>query len=296
VVVQQLCSYLKQTTYSELSPEHAYGLFATPTGEPLIAKNQYDKIVEHLIEQDFLKPAIHGGSQLQAGEQWEKLYEERTLYSNLTGTSESPAVFDDLTGKLVGFLDAKMSIGSKFLIGGHAREVISFKGKKVITRAVSSRENIRKAPQKWFWKVKSAALSKSLAQEFGFPTAQENEPFPLVKIQTEEDSGTRNLIFHCAGEVYGKMLAELLENERKIEVIDQNEFFIEISADLENIDWNFSESEINRVISKNWKKFESAFDLGRFQDNLPSDVRRESVIKAVNLDRFRSLLEGVLNR
>jgi ATP-dependent helicase Lhr and Lhr-like helicase len=285
VVVQQLCSYLKQTTHSELNVEHAYGLFATPTGEPLIDKNQYEKIVEHLLEKGFFRPAMHGGKQLQAGEIWEKLYEERTLYSNLSGTGENPAVFDDLTGKLVGFLDTRISVGSKFLMGGHARRVVSVKGKRVLTRAETTVANARPAPQKWHWKVKSAALTKSLAKELGFPTA---EKILVVNIQTDLEAAKRTLIFHNAGEIYGKALGELLMG-KKINVVDDNEFFIEVSDEISEIDLNFAENEIVQLFSRRWKSFENAFDLGHFQNDLPNEVRRDSVIRAFNLAKFRDL-------
>ena len=284
VVVQQLCSYLKQTTYSELDTEHAYGLFTTPKGLPLIAKNQYDKIVEHLLEKGFFRPAMHGGKQLQAGEIWEKLYEERTLYSNLSSTQESAAIFDDLTGKLVGYADAKMPVGSKFLIGGHARRVVSSKGRRVLTRAETNTENLRQSPQKAHWKVKSAALTQALAKEFGFPSA--DEKMPLVTIQTEKDAEKRTLLFHNSGEIYGKALAELLEAERNLIIVEDNEFFIEIADEVGEIDLNFTENEISRMLSRRWKKFENAFDLGCFQKNLPNEIRQDCVAKAIVLKQF----------
>ncbi len=281
VVVQQLCSYLKQTTYSELDAEHAYGLFTTPTGESLIDKNQYQKIVRYLIEKDFFRPAIHGGKQLQAGEMWEKLYEERSLYGNLSGTNESPAVFDDITGKLVGFLDAKISVGSKFLMGGHARRVVSLKGRKVLTRAETNTENVRQAPQKSYWKVKSVELTRALAKELGFPLPDETGAISLATIQTEKDAEKRILLFHCAGEICGKALAELLEKERNLIIVEDNEFFVEIAGEIGEIDLKFTEKEINRMLSRRWKNFENAFDLGCFQNNLPNEIRQDCVAKAL---------------
>ena len=286
IVVQQLCSYLKQTTYSELNPEHAYSLFATPTGESLIDKNQYDKIIEHLIEKDFFKPAMHSGNQLQAGEMWEKLYEERTLYSNMSGTNESPAVIDDMTGRLVGYLDSRMQVGSTFLMGGHARRITSLNGRKVLTRAETNTQNIRKAPQRWNWRVKSAELTRALAKELGFPTEDEQGKMPLVNIQTEKEAEKRTLLFHNSGEVYGKALGELLETVEDIAIVEHNEFFVEISGEIAETDLQFPEKVIQNLLSHRWKNFESAFDLGRFQTDLPIEVRRASVIKAFNLPKF----------
>ncbi|MGI8468229.1 MAG: helicase-related protein [Pyrinomonadaceae bacterium] len=286
VIVQQLCSYLKQTTHRELNPDHAYGLFSTTEGEPLIEKNQYDKIVEYLIEKDFFRPAMHGGNSLRAGEMWEKLDDERTLYSNMSGKSESAVVIDGMTGRRVGYLDSKMPAGSAFLMGGHARRVTAINGRKILTRAETKTENVCKPYQKWNWRVKSAALTKALANELGFPAADETGAMPIVTIQTEKDAEERTLLFHNAGEVYGKALGELLETERKLVIVEHNEFFVEISGAFSETDLKFSDEETGRLLNRRWKSFESAFNLGRFQIDLPTDIRRASVIAAFNLPEF----------
>ncbi len=286
VIVQQLCSYLKQTMHGELDPEHAYGLFTTPQGEPLINKNQYDKIVGHLIEKDFFQPAIHGGGSLRAGEIWQKLYEERTLYSNMSGTNEGAAVIDNMTGRLVGYLDSKLPVGNIFLMGGHARRVSLIQGRKVFVRAETKPENIRQPRQRLNWRVKSTALTKALAAELGFPTADANGKMPIVEVQTEKDAEKRTLLFHNSGEVYGKAIGELLESEKNITIVEHNEFFVEISGAISETDLQFSDEETRRLLNRRWKSFESAFDLGRFQTDLPIEVRRSSVIESFNLSKF----------
>ncbi len=293
VVVQQLCSYLKQTTHRELDPEHSYRLFAAPTGETLIDKNQYEKIVEHLIEKDFFRPAMHSGKQLQAGEMWATLDDERTLYSNLSGAVESAVVIDNMTGRRIGYLNSKMPAGSTFLIGGQARRVTSVQGRKIFIKSEANAQNIRVPHQKRRWLAKSAALTKALAVEFGFPMPDETGVLPIVSVQTEPDAEKRTLLFHNAGEVYGKALGELLEAERKLIIVEHNEFYVEIAGELSEIDWQFSAAEIHRLLSRRWKSFESAFDLGRFQADLPTDVRRASVITAFNPSEFRLFLSGL---
>lgn len=296
VIVQQLCSYLKQTTHSELDPEHAYELFKTTAGEPLIEKNQYDKIIARLIEKDFFRPAVHGGKQLQPGEIWEKLYETRTLYSNMTGTNENAIVIDDMTGRLVGYLESRMPRGSTFLMGGHARRVTSAQGRKILTRAETGTRDIRKPYQKWNWRVRSTALTKALAIQLGFPVAHAREAIPLISIQMENDEEKRVLLFHNAGEVYGKALSELLETEREILIIEYNEFFVEVSGVFDETDLQFTDEEIHRLLNRRWRSFESAFDLGQFQTDLPSDIRCASVTAAFNLSEFRQIISTSANK
>ena len=143
----------------------------------------------------------------------------------------------------------------------------------------SAIELLSQSPQKARWKVKSAALTQALAKEFGFPFA--DEKMPLVRIQTEEDAEKRTLLFHNSGEIYGKALAELLEAERNLIIVEDNEFFVEIAGEVGEIDLNFTEKEINRMLSRHWKKFENAFDLGCFQKELPNEIRRQCVEKAL---------------
>jgi ATP-dependent Lhr-like helicase len=292
VVVQQLCSYLKQTTYRELDPEHAYGLLATPDGTPLIDKVQYDKIVRHLIEKDFFRPAPHGGQQLQAGKLWEKLDEERKIYSNLSGTNESAVIIDNLTGRTVGFLETKVPVGQTFLIGGEPRQVTAIKGRKVFTRD-GTKAKLYHPRQKYRWRVKSAVLTRALAKEMGFPMTDQNGRLPLVTIQTEEDAEQRRLLFHHSGEIKGFLLSELLAIEKNILIADYNEFYVEIADDFAETELNFSTEAVSRVLHKNWKKFESAFDLGSFQNYLPTEVRRNSVIQKVNPVGFKVVLQQV---
>ncbi len=297
VVVQQLCSYLKQTTHSELDAEHAYKLFAAPTGEPLIEKNQYDKIVERLIEKDYFRPAIHGGKQLQAGAVWEKLYEERTLYSNMSSERESAVVIDNLTGRRVGYLDAKMPAGSTFLIAGQARRVTAVQGRKIFITSESKPENIRVPHQKRRLFSKSIALTKALAAEFGFPVPDESGAMPIVNIQTEEGAEQRTLLFHCAGEIYGKAIGELLEREKSVPIIEHNEFYVEIAGEIRADDLIFTEAETRRLLESRWKSFETAFDFGRFQTDLPTEVRRACLVEAFRLPKFLSLCRnGLIER
>ena len=143
----------------------------------------------------------------------------------------------------------------------------------------SAIELLPQSPQKAHWKVKSAALTQALAKEFGFPSS--DETMPLVTIQTEKDAEKRTLLFHNSGEVYGKAIADILEMERDLIIVEDNEFFVEIAGEIGEIDLNFTEKEINRMLSRRWKKFENAFDLGCFQKELPNEIRRQCVEKAL---------------
>jgi ATP-dependent Lhr-like helicase len=300
VVVQQLCSYLKQTRNGELEPEHAYQLFNSPQGEPLLDQQQYAQIVDHLIDTGFFLPARE--TALRPGPQWHKLYEERALYSNLADSGrENAVVIDDITGRRVGYLESVAPTGTTFLLGGQARRVVWTHGRRLLAHAERDDEVAARAPRwRTLWQGLSPALTQALAQEFGFPCARSAGVLPMIVEQGKSADDLapataaegRTLLFHCAGEVYGKLLGELLEMKQGVRVVECNEFLIEAVGCLTETMLLFTEEEALALLGRRWRQFERAFALGRFQPQLPPAVRRKSVIAAFNVPDFQRRFAG----
>jgi Lhr-like helicase len=300
VVVQQLCSYLKQTRNGELEPAHAYQLFTSSQGKPLLDEQQYAQIVHHLIDTGYLLPAR--GPALRPGPEWHKLYEERALYSNLADCGHKAAVVvDDVTGRRVGYLEQVAPTGTTFLLGGQARRVVWTQGRKLLAHAETEDAAKARAPRwRTQWRGLSPALTQALAQELGFPCAQSATSLPmLVEQQKSTDEGAaeaeaagRTLLFHCAGEVYGKALGNLLETKQGVRVVECNEFFVEAQGCLPEATLLFTEEETLALMARRWRQFERAFALGRFQTHLPPAVRRQSVIAAFNAPDFQRRFAG----
>ncbi len=300
VVVQQLCSYLKQTPHGELEPEHAYQLFASPQGEPLLDEQQYAQIVDHLIDTGFFLPAR--GTALRPGPQWHKLYEERALYSNLAESGREVAVVvDDITGRRVGYLESVAPTGTTFLLGGQARRVVWAQGRRLLAHAATDDAAEARAPRwRTLWRNLSLASTEALAQELGFPCARAAATLPMIleegksadKLAPTAAAEGRTLLFHCAGEVYGKLLGELLERKQGVRVIACNEFFVEALGCLPETMLLFTEEETLALVGRRWRTFERAFALGRFQPQLPPNVRRKSVISAFNVPDFQRRFAG----
>ena len=180
VVVQQLCSYLKQTRNGEIEPEHAYQLFTSPQGDPLLDEQQYNQIVDHLINTGFFLPAR--GTALRPGPQWHKLYEERTLYSNLNDSGrDMTVVVDDITGRRAGYLESVMPTGTTFLLGGQARRIVWKQGRRLLAHVVTDNTAEARAPRwRTRWRSLSPTLAQALAQELGFPCAEPPVALPMV--------------------------------------------------------------------------------------------------------------------
>jgi ATP-dependent helicase Lhr and Lhr-like helicase len=299
VVVQQLCSYLKQTPHGELEPQHAYHLFTSPQGEPLLDEQQYTQIVDHLIDMGFFLPAR--GTALRPGPQWHKLYEERALYSNLSEIGREAVVVDDITGRRVGYLEQVASTGTTFLLGGQARRVVWAQGRRLLAHAATDNEAKACAPRwRTLWHNLSPALTQALARELGFPYVQSATSLPMIVEQQEStDEGAaemeaagRTLLFHCAGEMYGKALGELLETKQGVRVVECNEFLVEALGCLPETILLFTEEETLALVGRRWRQLERGFALGRFQTHLPPTVRRKSVIAAFNVPDFQRRFAG----
>jgi ATP-dependent Lhr-like helicase len=303
VVVQQLCSYLKQTRNGEFEPEHAYQLFTSPQGDPLLDKQQYTQIVDHLIDTGFFLPAR--GAALRPGPQWHKLYEERTLYSNLADAGRDTAVVvDDITGRRVGYLESVVPTGTTFLLGGQARRVVWTQGRRLLAHAATDNTAEARAPRRRTpWRSLSSALTQALAQELGFPCAAPSLALPMIVERRESadeladefvagPAEGRTLLFHCAGEIYGRVLGELLETKLGARLVEGNEFLVEVLGCLPETTLLFTEEETLALVGRRWRQFERAFDLGRFQTQLPPAVRRASVMAAFNVPNFQRCFAG----
>ncbi|MCA1567047.1 MAG: DEAD/DEAH box helicase [Acidobacteria bacterium] len=299
VVVQQLCSYLKQTRNGEIEPAQAYQLFTSPQGDPLLDEQQYMQIVDHLIDTGFFLPAR--GVALRPGPQWHKLYEERSLYSNLADSGRDTAVVvDDITGRRVGYLESVVPTGTTFLLGGQARHVVWTQGRRLLAHAATDSKAEARAPRwRTWWRGLSPVLTQALAQELGFPCAEASVALPMVVEQREsvdklaaDTVEYRTLLFHCAGEIYGKALSELLETKQGARIVECNEFMIEALGRLPETMLLFTEEEMLKLVGRHWRQFERAFALGRFQSQLPPAVRRASVIVAFNVPDFLCRFAG----
>jgi ATP-dependent Lhr-like helicase len=299
VVVQQLCSYLKQTRNGEIEPEHAYQLFTSPQGDPLLDKQQYTQIVDHLINTGFFLPAR--GVALRPGPRWHKLYEERSLYSNLADSGRNTAVVvDDITGRRAGYLESVVPTGATFLLGGQARRVVWTQGRRLLAHAVTDNTAQACAPRwRTRWRGLSPTLTRALAQELGFPCAEPPVALSMVVERWEsadqlaaDIAEGRTLLFHCAGEMYGKALGELLETKQGVRIVECNEFMLEVQGCLPEMTLLFTEEETLALVGRRWRQFERAFALGCFQSQLPPTVRRASVIAAFNVSDFQRSFAG----
>jgi replicative superfamily II helicase len=311
VVVQQLCSYIKQTRFGEIEPAHAFELFHSPAGVPLISRADYNRIIEHLVSNDYFAAAR--GSALRPARKWQELYEQRAIYANLSDMPRNSLdVIDETTGRRLGQVTPGIMsprAGRTFLLGGHVRRAVVREGRRLIVRA-SDDTTARALPSRIVRRSIRPWLARSLAAELGLPRPDAATGITMLVTRTDEEQihdfsnadrnhqelpegGERAGLLHCAGEVYAVVLGDLLEELYEVAVVAHTGLHLALRGALPAATLlQFSHEQVGARVVKRWRELERSFDLGSFQSELPPEVRRANVVTAFNVPEFLRLLSG----
>jgi ATP-dependent helicase Lhr and Lhr-like helicase len=296
VVVQQLCSYIKQTRNGEIMPDAAYELFATPSGAPLIAKHTYEDIIAHLIDKTYFVALPNGV--LKPAARWHALYEHREIYSNLADMQRNAMeVIDEMTGRKLGSLEWGAHHNAPFLFSGQARRATRIQGRKLIVR---NAEEIAGASRfRSNWRVLPRELAKAVAGQLGLPQAASPAEIPFV-IESSDDALSEgelmlptNWVFHCAGDAYGFALGGLLESAYGVKVSQHNSFCFLLEGNLPVEPLQLDAAQVRAQALRRWKQSENWFDMGSFHKELPAAVRRESILEAFDIAGFLQIFSGI---
>lgn len=296
VVVQQLCSYIKQTRFGEINPASAFELFAGIDGAPLLSRAVYDRIVEHLTAKGYF--AATPGGVLRPGPVWRELYEQRAIYTNLFDVGLSRVqVFAEETGRKIGEIERSAPAGKEFLFGGQARRVVRSAGRKLTVRATESTV-ISAAPRGYAPQRRlSAALARAVAEELGMP--QPADPSTLCMfIGSEETEGgeaatqEKTWLFHYAGRPAGLILGDLLESRFRARLESCDDLCVVVRGKIPPGSLDFTAEQVRAILGRRWRQLEGSYALGRFQSMLPMDVRRAIVIEAFDPEGFCRAFAG----
>lgn len=300
VVVQQLCSYVKQNRLGEIDPETAYQLFASPAGVPLISKTLYDLIIEHLLAKQYFTASDR--NVLKPGAAWQELFEQRGIYTNLMDVSRKTIeVIEEETGRRLGEIERSISPGEAMLFGGHARQASRMIGRKLMVRAADAEATTQVPRLRAAWRPMSPALAQAVASELGVPRAADSSAMAMM-IESEEDEvegeeknelpSLTTTLFHCAGDAWGMVLGDLLETLYRVRATDHGELYVNVKGALPAAPLEFTAEQVRINLRRRWKQLESWFDLGRFQAQLPLDVRRAGVVEAFDVAGFVQAFNG----
>jgi ATP-dependent helicase Lhr and Lhr-like helicase len=293
IVMQQLCSYLKQTTYGELDPDSAFELFAALDGAPLLTKAHYDQIIEHLTAKNYF--ATTDSRLLKPGAAWSELFEQRAIYTNLADlTRVTMDVIDEETGRKLGEIERAVKPGGTFLFGGQARQSARISGRKLLVRVASHSGDAHPPYLRSAWRPMIPALAQAVANMLGAPHA--NDPADLAIVTEaeapEEMQTPVSWVFHCAGDAYGLILGDVLESLYRVRVEDYNDLYVAVKGIVPTGKLEFTAVQVHASLRRRWKQMESWFELGRWQEQLPLDVRRASVRVAFDTAGFVATFNG----
>lgn len=298
VIVQQLCSYIKQTKLGEILPETVFQLFATPEGAPLISRAAYYQIIEHLTLKQFFAAAE--GRALKPGAAWQELYEQHGIYTNLLDLRRHTIeVIEEETGRKIGEIDRGLPPGEAMLFAGQARQATRMVKRKLMVRAADVETNTQVPRLRAPWRPMSPAIAQAVAVELGAPRAADPSHLAmLIDCETEEDDETDTppaptaTIFHCSGDAWGLILGDLLETLYRVRVEDVSELYVAVKGIIPTTVLEFTAEQVHARLRQRWKQMESWFDLGGFQTHLPLDARRAVVVEAFDVAGFVHAFNG----
>ena len=88
------------------------------------------------------------------------------------------------------------------------------------------------------------------------------------------------------------MLGDWLESCCGVEVREVNGFCFMLKGKLPGEPLQLNAEHVRLRLRRRWNQFERYFDMGRFQKELPMDVRRESVVTAFDIENFLRAFSG----
>ena len=224
-------------------------------------------------------------------------------------------MIDETTGRRLGQIPlGRMSpqAGRTFLLGGHIRRAVVRERRRLIVRS-SDDTTARALPSRIARRSISPWLARSLAAELGLPRPDTATGITMLVARTNGDAeqlqecdGTtgnraqstetaeRAALLHCAGEVYGIVLGDLLEDLYKVEVAARTELHLALNNALPAASavLEFTHEQVAARVRGRWRELEGWFDLGSFHTELPPEIRRASVVAAFNVPQFLRLLSG----
>jgi len=299
VVVQQLCSYVKQTRLGEIVPESIFELFAAPQGAPMISQTVYNQIIEHLTDKQLF---IAEGRALKPGPAWQELYEQRAIYTNLMDVRRRRIdVIEEETGRKIGEIDGGLPMGESLLFAGSPRQATRMIKRKLMVRAYDVKTAAKVPRSRSHWHPMSSALARAVAAELGVPGAADPSDIAMMVDaddpaedldESRELKSPSTTVFHCGGEAWGLILGDLLETLYRVRVEDTDELYLTVKGIVPAGLLEFNTGQVRACLRSRWKQMENRFDLGRFQYLLPLEARRSCFIEAFGVEEFMRAFNG----
>ena len=145
----------------------------------------------------------------------------------------------------------------------------------------------------------SDTVARAVAVELGLPGAESPGRMTMATVTNDDDvmeeeqtKTEETWLFHCAGGAYGLVLGDLLESRYKVRMQDCNGLYMILHRSPPAGPLQFSANEVVAHLRRRWRQFESWYDLGCFQSQLPLEARRRTLIDAFGVAEFLHTFSG----
>jgi len=284
VVVQQILSYLKQNPDGVLAPRHLRVLLDAPdSGTTLLTSGEESDLTDHLVETEILRRAGRRG-ELVPGAAAGKLYEKHEVNANIEQTGgRTVMVMDNLTGRPVGEIQERdLRAKDSFAFGGSKMDVVRQEGRAVVVDTSSEAGAMRKLR----YRSRGRVLPFDLAQRLG--EAAGLEAGDMSAFQLED----KWLVLHALGDVYGRLLAQLLGREAGWKAKADGMFLTSRERPPLGRPFGADETQLSDLLETRYQTFEPLLGLGKFQAQMPAALRRNVVERAAFVARLCAQLAG----
>lgn len=268
VVVQQLLSYLKQNPMGALSERHLRVLLDAPGATAsLLSDVEEVALVEHLVETGILR---HGGrrGELLPGEAAGELYERHEVNANIESTGRSVTVVDNLTGRVVGDIQERdLRPRESFALGGNRLDVVRQERGAVVVDIGREEGAMRKLR----YRSRGRVLPFDLAQRLGERVGLREDELPAFELEETW------FVLHALGDVHGRILAALLRQETGWKSSASGLFLA--SRERPPVGYVLGPDDIGvrELVGNQYQGFEPLLGLGKFQKQIPEELRRRAV-------------------
>jgi ATP-dependent Lhr-like helicase len=277
VLVQQTFSLLKQSPTGGVRLADLRRVAPAEVGAPALRQ-----ILDHLAALDYLRPG--GLGEWRPAQRLHELADRQEIYSNIGADPLAAQVVDAWSGRAIAQTERLRSKGETFLMGGKVLEVVWRDRYRLGVAAAPGKP----AEETLRFVVAPLAvpldISQAVAAHLGLAPGQ----MALV----HDDQGA--LLFHFWGDLYGALLAALLEgglDDDSPAIGRPNEHCLRLPAGLHELPpWN--ETLLRQEVRRLMPQVQPTLELGRFHSLLPPDLAYQAALAHCNLARFEQLLRA----
>ncbi len=290
--MQQTFSILKQSPtggirladVARIVPEAERRAFAAKPGFYGDFDETVRRLFAHLTQIDFLRPGRMG--EWRAGPALDELVDAHEIYSNIGADPLAAVVVDAFSGKVLAQTERIRLEGETLLMGGRVMEVVWRDRYRIGVQVVGGArtdEELRFATAPF---AVPLDVSQGVAAFLGLAPGQ------CALIHDEAGAW----LFHFWGDVYGDLLAGLLEATLDREhapflATRRNEHCLHLTQSIITLPtWNPAVTRRQSQILI--PRLEAVLELGRFHSLLPPELADPAVIDQIDLPRFRQLYEA----